>query len=71
MLKNVVYINNENFINEKMMRAKDLKKIFTGIAQSTFDTWVKAGHLNRYKICGSVFYKYSEVKKMIENARMT
>lgn len=59
----------DSIMNEKYLRAKDLKKIFIGIAQSTFGNWVKDGYIAKYKIGGSVFYKYSEVKQMIENAR--
>ncbi len=62
--------NIENLMNDKYLRARDLKKIFLGIAQSTFGNWVKEGHIARYKIGGSVFYRYSEIQKMLENARI-
>ncbi len=65
---NLVKINDYKF-DEKMLRAKDLKKIFLGINQATYENWAKQGLINRYKIAGSVFYKLSEVKKLIENSK--
>jgi hypothetical protein len=67
-MNNVIKISEYTF-DEKFLRAKDLQKIFIGIKQATFDTWVRIGLLNRYKIGGSVFYKLSEVKSMIERVR--
>ena len=63
----------DNVINimsmpEPMLRAKDMAKIFINTSQATYDNWVKAGLIHRYKIGGGVYYKLSEVKKMIENA---
>lgn len=71
-MNNVINLNREgkDFIfDETMLRAKDLAKIFVGTVQATIDNWVRAGLLHRYKICGGVYYKLSEVKQLIENAR--
>lgn len=54
---------------DKMLRAKDLQEIFINTSQATFDNWVRLGIIHRYKIGGGVYYKLSEVKSMIENAR--
>lgn len=54
---------------DKMLRARDLQEIFINTSQATFDNWVKLGIIHRYKIGGGVYYKLSEVKLMIENAR--
>ena len=63
----------DNVINfdmpDKMLRARDLQEIFIGTSQATFDNWVRLGIIHRYKIGGGVYYKLSEVKSMIENAR--
>ena len=68
---NVIRLDHDNIFTDKLIRAKDMQKIFLGIAQATFDGWVNNGYINRYKIGGSVFYKLSEVQKMIENARVS
>lgn len=67
-MSNVVNIKEYQF-SEKMLRAKDLKRIFSGVSQSTYETWVRKGLINRYKIGGGVFYKLSEVEQLIENSR--
>ena len=70
---NVISINrnkSEEF-NEKMIRAKELSKIFVGTSQATYDNWVKADLISRYKIGGGVYYKLSEVKALIENSKET
>ena len=67
-MKNVIKINDYKF-NEKMIRAKDLSKIFIGISQATYETWAKNGIITRYKIGGSVFYKLSEIERIIENSK--
>lgn len=54
---------------DTMLRAKDLSKIFVGTVQGTIDNWVKLGLINRYKIGGGVYYKLSEIKDMITEAR--
>lgn len=54
---------------EKMLRARALKDIFVGTSQSTFDNWVRAGLLTRYKIGGGVYYKLSEVNQLIESSK--
>lgn len=69
MQNNVISLRTENIFTEKMIRAKDLKKIFINIAPSTFSDWVKKGFINRYKIGGSAFYKLSEIKKLIEDSK--
>lgn len=63
----------ENVINimgmpEPMLRAKDMSKIFINTSQATYENWVKSGLIHRYKIGGGVYYKLSEVKRMIDNA---
>lgn len=63
---NVIYL--EDF-REKMIRAKELSKIFMGTSQATYDNWFKAGLINRYKVGGGVYYKLSEVKTLIENSK--
>ena len=69
MKNNVIKLRDENIIfDEKMLRAKDLSKIFVGTVQATFDNWVRSGLLHRYKIGGGVYYKLSEVKKLINNS---
>lgn len=65
-MNNVVSLNRDIF-DEKMLRAKDMQKIFIGTSQATFDNWVRDGLIHRYKIGGGVYYKLSEVKSMIEN----
>ena len=74
-MSNVVQFNknekiiNEYRFNERMIRAKDMSKIFIGISQATYEQWAKHGFINRYKIGGSVFYKLSEIEKLIENSK--
>ena len=72
MKNNVIRLNSEedNLLNERMLRAKELSKIFVGTAQSTYDNWVRDGLLCRYKIGGGVYYKLSEVKSLIEHSRV-
>ena len=67
-MNNVINIK-DKLGNERMLRAKDLSEIFVGTTQTTFDNWVKGGLLDRYKIGGGVYYKLSDVKKLIENSR--
>lgn len=67
-MKNIVQISDYQF-REKMLKARDLKKIFPSVSQSTLGTWVSQGLICRYKICGGVFYKLSEVESMIENCK--
>ena len=55
--------------DEKLIRARDLSKIFIGLSPATYDDWVRKGFLNRYKIGGSNFYKLSEVKSLIERSK--
>ena len=56
--------------NEKMLRAKDLSKIFVGISDATFIGWAKQGLITQYRIGGSIFYKLSEVELLIENSKV-
>lgn len=72
MKNNVINLDRENndFFDEKMLRAKDLSKIFVNTAQATYDNWVREGLLSRYKIGGGVYYKLSEVKSLIEHSRV-
>ena len=67
-MSNVVKIKEYQF-TEKMIRAKDLSKIFIGISQATYEGWAKQGIISRYKVGGSVFYKLSEIEKIIENSK--
>ena len=67
-MANVIKIKDYQF-NEKMIRAKDLSKIFVGISQSTYEVWAKQGIITRYKIGGSIFYKLSEIQKVIEDSK--
>ena len=70
MQNNVIslYQKKESIYNDKMLRAKEMQDIFIGTSQATFDNWVRLGLIHRYKIGGGVYYKLSEVKKMIENS---
>lgn len=69
MENNVIKLREDNEIfDEKMLRAKDLSKIFVGTVQATFDNWVRSGLLHRYKVGGGVYYKLSEVKQLIESS---
>lgn len=68
MKDNVINLHKENIFEEKMLRAKDLSKIFVNTTQSTFDNWSRAGLLHRHKICGGVYYKLSEVQSLINNS---
>ena len=67
-MENVINLNRED-MPDKMLRAKDLSEIFINTSQATYDNWVRAGLIHRYKIGGGVYYKLSEVKQLIENAR--
>ena len=67
-MSNVAKISDYMY-DEKMIRARDLSKIFIGISPATYDVWVKNGFLGRYKIGGSNFYKLSEVKRLIERSK--
>lgn len=67
-MSNVVKIKEYQF-TEKMIRAKDLSKIFVGISQATYEGWAKQGIIHRYKVGGSVFYKLSEIERIIENSK--
>ena len=64
-MKNNVIPFNEVLFNKKMMRAKDIQKIFN-IARSTVDNWVKYGYLTRIRVGRNIFYEVSEVKKLCE-----
>lgn len=67
-MQNVINMVRED-LPDKMLRAKDLQEIFINTSQATFNNWVRLGIIHRYKIGGGVYYKLSEVKSMIENAR--
>lgn len=51
-----------------MVRACDLKKIFIGTSNATFTKWGNLGLITRYKISGGVYYKLSEIEKLIETS---
>lgn len=65
---NVVKIDNYK-PKERLLSAQDMKKIFSGVSQATLQNWSKKGFLHRHKIGGLVFYKESEVNKLIEDSR--
>ena len=67
-MNNVIQMNKPDVFDEKMLRARDMQEIFIGTSQATFDNWVRAGLIHRYKICGGVYYKLSEVKSLIDNS---
>ncbi len=67
-MSNIVKIKEYHF-SEKMIRAKDLSKIFVGISQATYEGWARQGIITRYKIGGSIFYKLSEIERIIENSK--
>lgn len=67
-MTNIVKIKEYQF-SEKMIRAKDLSKIFVGISQATYEGWARQGIITRYKIGGSIFYKLSEIERIIENSK--
>ena len=54
---------------DRLLSASDMKEIFSGISQATLGNWVKRGYLSRHKIGGLVFYKESEVNKLIERSK--
>ena len=66
-MENVINIRED--MPEKMLRARDMSEIFINTSQATYDNWVRAGLIHRYKIGGGVYYKLSEVKQLIENSR--
>ena len=69
-MSNVINLKEKgsDIFDDKLLRAKDLSKIFINTTQSTFDNWVRAGLLHRHKICGGVYYKLSEVEQLIANS---
>ena len=52
MQNNVIQFNKEasksSLIDERFIRAKDLKKIFVGLSPSTVTKWAKLGVLKPY-----------------------
>lgn len=66
---NVVKIDNSFKPKERLLSARDIMKIFSGVSQATLKNWCNRGFLHRHKIGGLVFYKESEVNKLIENSR--
>jgi len=73
MQNNVIQFNKEagksSLIDERFIRAKDLKKIFVGLSPSTITKWAKLGVLKPYSILGSRFYKESDIEKLLEEAK--
>ena len=68
-MDDIIQLAKEDFIYSRiMLRAKDLAKIFYKTSQATFDGWVRAGLITRYKIKGGVYYKLSEVDKLIKKS---
>lgn len=68
MQNNVIKLKTENIFTEVLIRAKDMKKIFWNVADSTFSDWAKKGLIRRHKIEGSVFYKLSDIKRLIKES---
>lgn len=66
-MENVINISRDE-MPDKMLRAKDMSEIFINTSQATYDNWARMGLIHRYKIGGGVYYKLSEVKKLIENS---
>jgi len=54
---------------DRLLSARDIMKIFSGVSQATLKNWHNKGFLHRHKIGGLVFYKESEVIRLIENSR--
>ena len=54
---------------ERLLSARDVIKIFSGVSQATLKNWSNKGYLHRHKIGGLVFYKESEVNNLIESSR--
>lgn len=54
---------------DRLLSARDMKEIFSGVSQATLANWVKQGFLSRHKIGGLVFYKESEVHRLIERSK--
>ena len=73
MQNNIIQFNKEtnksSLVEERFIRAKDLKKIFFGISPATVTKWAKLGILKPYSILGSRFYKESDIEKLLEEAR--
>lgn len=67
-MNNVINLKGD-ILPEPMLRAKDMSKIFINTSQATYDNWVRMGLIHRYKICGGVYYKLSEVNSLIENSK--
>lgn len=65
---NVVKMDNYK-PKDRLLSARDMKQIFSGVSQATLANWVKKGYLSRHKIGGLVFYKESEVKSLIERSK--
>lgn len=54
---------------DRLLSARDMKEIFSGVSQATLGNWAKKGIISRHKIGGLVFYKESEVKRLIERSK--
>ena len=66
-MTNIINLNRENnVLNKKYIRAKDIQKIFN-IARSTVDNWAKQGFLIRHKVGRNIFYDVSEVQILQES----
>ena len=54
-MTNIINLNRENnVLNKKYIRAKDIQKIFN-IARSTVDNWARQGFLIRHKVGRNIF----------------
>ena len=66
-MTNVINLNRENnVLNKKYIRARDIQKIFN-IARSTVDNWARQGFLIRHKVGRNIFYDVSEVQILQES----
>ena len=66
-MTNIINLNRENnVLNKKYIRARDIQKIFN-IARSTVDNWARQGFLIRHKVGRNIFYDVSEVQILQES----
>lgn len=66
---NVVKLDNSYKVKDRLLSARDVMKIFSGVSQATLKNWHNKGYLCRHKIGGLVFYRESDVNNLIENSR--
>lgn len=71
-MTNVVKFSKEkpSVLNDKYLRTRDLKEIFVGISPAVITKWSKMGILKPYKIGGCLFFKSSDIKQLLEDAKI-